>query len=130
VFKKKQYAESVAAAERANSKARQAWQAEVDKIPARQEDLNRAHAAAEERRLEDLERERARFQAECEERDRQAAESNRVLDQLIANLGYGTAEAIEEYVGIVLSNSVYPEAFPVEPEDYSFDSATAELRCG
>jgi restriction system protein len=62
VFKKKQYAESVAAAERANSKARQAWQAEVDKIPARQEDLNRAHAAAEERRLEDLERERARFQ--------------------------------------------------------------------
>lgn len=128
VFKKKQYAESVATAEGAHAEARQAWQAEVDRIPARQEELNQAHAAGEEQRLAQLEHERARYQSEREERDRQAAESNRVLDQLIANLGYGSAGAVEEYVGIVLSNSVYPEVFPVEPEDYSFEPATAELR--
>jgi restriction system protein len=128
VFKKKQHAEAVAAASAAHAQAMQAWQAEVDQLPARQQELKQAHAATEEQRLAELQRERARYQEECAERDRQAAESNQALDQLIANLGYGTAEAIEEYMGIVLSNSVYPEAFPVEPEDYSFDPATAELR--
>jgi restriction system protein len=35
--------------------------------------------------------------------------------------------AIREYVGIVLSNSVYPEAFPVD-YDHDFDLGTRELR--
>jgi restriction system protein len=35
-------------------------------------------------------------------------------------------DAIEEYVGIVLSNSVYPEAFPVTHE-HAFDLSTREL---
>src|SRR5205085_10228012 len=34
--------------------------------------------------------------------------------------------AIEEYVGIVLSNSVYPDVFPVTHE-YTFDINTREL---
>ncbi len=37
---------------------------------------------------------------------------------------------MEEYISIVLSNSVYPEVFPVRHE-FTFDPATAELslRC-
>lgn len=128
VFKKKQHAESVASATTAHTAAMQAWQTAVDQIPSQQHEINQQHAMAEERRLAELGREQARYQAECAERQRQTEESNVALDLLIANLGYGTPEAIEEYVGIVLSNSVYPEAFPVEPDDYDFDRDTAELR--
>ena len=43
------------------------------------------------------------------------------------NLGYGTADAVQEYLRIVLSNSVYPSHFPVKHE-FQFDPATAELQ--
>src|SRR5665811_1864317 len=48
-------------------------------------------------------------------------------DKLIADLGYGVVDAVQEYVSIVLSNSVYPDDFLVE-HDFEFDAATAELR--
>lgn len=54
------------------------------------------------------------------------AESNAELDQLIANLGYDVEEAIQEYVAIVLGNSIYPDCFPVTHE-FQFVSATREL---
>ncbi len=128
VFKKKQHTEALEAASAEHREAMAAWQAEVDEIPSRQEEANLAHGEAEKRRVDALEREISRYKSECEDRERQAAEANRTLDTLIANLGYGTAGAIEEYVGIVLSNSVYPEVFPVEPGEYSFEPGTAELR--
>ena len=42
------------------------------------------------------------------------------------NLGYGTAESIQEYVAIVLGNSVYPEQFAVQHE-FTFEPTAAEL---
>ncbi len=45
---------------------------------------------------------------------------------MIAKLGYGTPDAVQEYVSIVLSHSVYPEHFRVTHE-FSFDPSTAEL---
>jgi restriction system protein len=82
---------------------------------------------AEAKRLEVLAVERQRYQRECEAREVEAKESNLRLDSLIANLGYGTPEAIHEYVSIVLSNSVYPEHFEVSHE-FEFEASTAELR--
>lgn len=49
------------------------------------------------------------------------------VDKLIADLGYGTTEAVQEYVAIVLANSVYPDHFPVT-HDFSFEPASAELQ--
>lgn len=46
--------------------------------------------------------------------------------KFINDLAFDIPTAIEEYVGIVLSNSVYPDAFPVD-YDYTFDLATREL---
>jgi restriction system protein len=46
---------------------------------------------------------------------------------LITNLGYGTVDAIQEYISIVLSNSVYPDHFQVTHE-FDFDPTSAELR--
>jgi restriction system protein len=85
------------------------------------------HGREEARRLDDLNVARARFANECKVREQEAAESNSRLEELITNLGYGTTEAIQEYVSIVLSNSVYPEHFQVTHE-FEFDPSSAELR--
>lgn len=63
---------------------------------------------------------------ECFRREMEAREFNDTLDALISGLAYDSASAIEEYIGIVLSNSIYPEVFPVNHE-YTFDLSTREL---
>lgn len=73
--------------------------------------------------LRDARSEHDRDLAECRAR---AAESNARLDNLIAGLRARKPEAMDEYVGIVLANSVYPEVFEVSYE-HSFDAADREL---
>jgi len=89
--------------------------------------LKAVRASAETNRLNRLSAERARYAKECEAREAEVAEQNNRLDELIANLGYGTADAVQEYVSIVLSNSVYPDHFPVSHE-FVFEPSSAELR--
>ena len=86
-----------------------------------------ARARNEVRRLETLKSERERYAMECTARESEATDRNNKLDELITNLGYGTGDAVQEYVSIVLSNSVYPENFQVT-HDFDFDPSTAELR--
>ena len=50
---------------------------------------------------------------------------NEAIRELIANLGYGIVEAVQEYISIVLSNSVYPDHFPIE---YDFDFRSSYCR--
>ena len=100
--------------------------AEVASVPSRQEEQDREYEAAENLRLQQLEAAKAAYGAECRQREAEVAESNRALDQLIANLGYGVEDAVQEYVSIVLGNSVYPDSFPVVHE-FGFDSAHGEL---
>jgi restriction system protein len=53
-------------------------------------------------------------------------EHNKEIDKLITDLGYGLTSAVEEYVSIVLANSVYPDNFPIDYE-HEYESETAEL---
>jgi restriction system protein len=126
IGKKRRLEEARAAARAAHDKAVAAWEAEVAALPAKRAEAEAQHADLENQRLEQLATERRKYEAECAARDEEVAEQNASLDALIANLGYGTADAIEEYIGIVLSNSVYPEHFPVE-HTFRFDTSTAEL---
>ncbi len=128
--KKKKHAEAIAAARAHFEQAHRAWQTEMASLPGRRDAAFETQAKAEQLRVERLEAERTRYAAECAARDAEVAEQNASLDALIANLGYGATEAVEEYLSIVLSNSVYPEAFPVRHE-FTFDPSTAELalRC-
>jgi restriction system protein len=87
--------------------------------------LGRREQVAERQRA--LEKERARYAQECAAREAEVTEHNAKIDELIANLGYGAVDAVQEYVSIVLANSVYPEEFEVE-HDAVFEPATAELR--
>lgn len=66
------------------------------------------------------------YQAECRQREADAEARNAEVTKLINDLAFDIPAAIEEYVGIVLSNSVYPECFPVSHE-HQFDLATREL---
>jgi restriction system protein len=102
------------------------WRAACRDVLLRQQKADEMHARDEAKRVDALRSERERYAQECAAHESEVAERNRRLDELIANLGYGTADAIQEYVSIVLSNSVYPEHFQVAHE-FEFDPLTAEL---
>lgn len=124
--KRRKHEQAIAAAKAAHEEAVAAWKSNVAEIPKRRVQAEAQHAKLEEQRLERLATERARYEAECAAREQEVAQHNAEIDTLTANLGYGATEAIEEYINIVLSNSVYPDHFPVE-HTFSFDASSAEL---
>lgn len=124
--KKKKEAEALAAVEQQYAADYYAWQAAVAALPAQRAEQMEKHAAVEQRRVEQLAAETEKYEAECALREKDAAEQNEALDQLIGGLAYGAVDAVQEYVGIVLANSVYPDWFPVTHAAV-FDPANAEL---
>ena len=126
VFGKKKHAAAVAAAQEWFEAAHAKWSEEAAAVPARQLEQMQAHDAAEKRRRQALQWARDAYERACAEREAEASEANQALDSLIAGLAAGEEAAIQEYIGIVLSNSVYPEVFPVE-YDFEFDSSLKEL---
>lgn len=102
------------------------WEQERTSLPARQAEADQRYEAVERRRTELLTAERERYAAECKLREAEVGEHNGEIDALIAGLGYGVTEAVQEYVDIVLANSVYPESFEVRHEA-EFDPGSAEL---
>jgi len=127
LFGKKKHANAVEAAERAHDAAVVDWEASCRDVDTRRQAAERRHAQAEQNRLEQLRLETARYAKECRAREEDASIKNRSLEELITNLGYGTVDAVQEYVSIVLSNSVYPDHFSVTHE-FEFDPKTAELQ--
>ncbi|MGA4692721.1 MAG: hypothetical protein ACI38R_04545 [Rhodococcus sp. (in: high G+C Gram-positive bacteria)] len=94
---------------RQNAVLRDRWRTYERERYRRLEQSMRVHEAAEERRLRDVE------------------VANEKLDRLIAGLRRREPAALEEYVGIVLANSAYPECFDVVHE-YSYNSEDRELK--
>lgn len=124
--RKQKLAEAEAAVEAQYAADYWAWHAATQELPARREAQAAEYAALEQRRLEQLENEKARYDRECAAREEAVREQNAELDQLISGLGYGTVDAVQEYVGIVLANSVYPEEVEVR-HSAKFEPSTAEL---
>lgn len=79
-----------------------------------------AYEQAEAERVETLAAEKNRFRQELDDH-------NQSIDQFITNLSYGDAEAVQEYISLVVENSSYPDHFEVTHE-FSFAPETAELR--
>ncbi|PYY33736.1 hypothetical protein DEJ32_15770 [Curtobacterium sp. MCPF17_046] len=103
------------------------WEALRDALPQRQAEADRQYAQLEDRRKDQLAAERRRYDAACRVREKEVDEHNAEIETLIAGLGYGVPEAVQDYLDIVLANSVYPEDFEVRHEA-SFDSDAAEAR--
>jgi restriction system protein len=123
---KKKHGAAVAAAQAEFDGALVAWQAEAAQVPARQLQQIRARDAAESQRLAELEAAQEDYRRECERRETHVAEANARLDALISGVRSGTETATQEYVGIVLGNSVYPSILDVE-HDFVFDPELKEL---
>lgn len=127
LFGKDKHAAAVATAQWAHEQSLVKWRARLEELSTRRQAALKAHAQAEAERVAALGAARARYAEECATREAEATERNRRLDDLIANLGYGTPEAVQEYISIVLSNSVYPEHFAVTHE-FEFEPSSAELK--
>lgn len=127
IFGKSKHAEAVESAELEYRAAKQRWEKACREIDQRRKAEIEAHAARETERTQSLAKERSRYERECAQREADAGAANRHLEELKVNLGYGLPDAVQEYISIVLSNSVYPDEFPVSHE-FSFDAATAELK--
>jgi restriction system protein len=127
VFSKKAHAEAVEAARVAWAGSHQQWADYVQRVlPAKNRELQAQHAAAEKVRREKLAAAEAAHQQQCAERERAVHEANARLDAFREALSAGDPHAIDEYVGLVLGNSVYPDAFQVD-HDYRFDAGFGEL---
>jgi restriction system protein len=126
LFGKTKYERAVEAARAEHQQALAVWESAKSRLKTDFETAVQDHQRKEAERLETLKAEKQRYAAECRTREEEAAERNAEVERLIADLGYGVPEAVEEYVSIVLSNSVYPECFPVQ-QTFSFDPKTAEL---
>ena len=123
---KRKRAEAFAAAQAEHQRAVAFWHEHCAKA-------SEQHAAAVAKREQD-EAERlvkvaeaeAVYRRECAQREADAAAKNEELTKFINDLAFDVEYAIQDYVGIVLANSVYPDAFPVD-HDHSFDLPTREL---
>jgi restriction system protein len=123
---KKHYAERMAQAQAAFAQQHDAWQRAVGELPAAQLKQTQAHEARETERLALLAEARRSYAAECAKREADAQATNLELDALIAGLAANEPAAVQEYVSIVLSRSIYPECFPVS-HDFEFDALLREL---
>ena len=119
---KKKHQAAVAAARASHEEAMSAWRAACRHAAQRMAD----HELAEAARMGRVATAREQYEQECREREDEAAERNAHIDQLKNDLAFDLPEAIEEYVAIVLANSVYPESFQVTHRG-TFDLATREI---
>ncbi len=123
---KKKHAAAIEQAQAAHAQAVRNYEAYVAERTAEHDRALERHAAAEQDRLARLAKVQEQYRADCQQRDDDAQVRNEELSKFINDLAFDIPSAIEEYVGIVLSNSVYPDAFPVD-YDHSFDLSTREL---
>jgi restriction system protein len=123
---KKRHEEAVARAKAEFEQAYAQWHARATEMHADYVAEQARRAQAEQDRLVKLAKAQALYEDECRQREADAEASNQQLTEFINGLAFDVESAIQDYVGVVLSNSVYPESFPVS-YDHRFDLATREL---
>lgn len=123
---KKKHAEAVSAAQAEHQEAVRFWHEKNTKMHEHHVVALTTREKEEADRLVKLAEAEAAYHSECARREANAVAKNEELDKFINDLAFDVEYAIEDYVGIVLSNSVYPDTFPVE-HDHSFDLASREL---
>lgn len=123
---RRRYEQELATAQQHFDYLMNTWRRSCDGMYAAAQQAYAQYQAAEATRQGQLAQAYADYQAACQQREAEAAQHNADLDKLIGDLAYDMPWAIQEYVGIVLSDSVYPDSLPVA-HDYRFDLDTREL---
>ena len=125
--KEKKHKAAIAEAQEAHELARREWQRELKQVQTRRIALNQEHEKTEQMRLEKLASAKAAHAKACAKQEQEVPEYNEGIERLIANLGYGSTDAVEAYFSIVFARSIYPDHFPVSHES-KFEPSSAELR--
>ncbi|MFE3226603.1 hypothetical protein [Nocardia sp. NPDC059228] len=123
----RRHAMNVEAAQREYLSRVQQWEIALTQTCARNAELRDEWRQREASRCSALADAQRRLEQLNTERRKQAELSNARLDGLITRLSERQPAAMDEYVAIVLANSIYPEAFEVSYE-HSFDADDHELR--
>ncbi|MFC8383573.1 hypothetical protein [Nocardia sp. NPDC057272] len=123
----RKYAAQVEAAQREFASITQRWQHALGQTFELNAQIRTRWQETESARLVALAEARRQHEQTVAQRHREVSESNDRLDSVILGLRQQDPAAMDEYVGIVLANSVYPEAFEVSHE-HSFDAENRELR--
>lgn len=123
---KKKHAEATEQAKAAHDQAMREWHDAATRQHASHLQKLEDREKAEADRVVKLAAAEAAYKTECGKRESEAAQQNAELTTFINDLAFDVEYAIADYVGIVLSNSVYPDVFPVEHE-HSFDLSSREL---
>ena len=123
---KKKFQEELTRAQTGFTAAHEAWQTEAGQVPMRQFEQMEDHRKADEVRRARLDAHVATYREESDQRQRTVDADNAELNRLIQDLAAGKSTAVEEYIGIVFGNSVYPDGFP-GIQNYNYDVATREL---
>lgn len=118
--KKKKLEEARSRAKETYDLAKEKWARIVAAQQSKYETDTAVYEHAEAERIEHLATEKSRFLDELQTH-------NQSIDQFISNLSYGDVAAVQEYISLVVENSIYPDHFDVSHE-FSFEPETAELR--
>lgn len=102
------------------------WRQRIDELPIERQRQEEAYQAVEHARVSQLSEVQRSYDAECQTRQAEADEANASLDTFIQSLEYDVEEAVQEYIAMVLGNSVYPDFLPVD-YDFTFNSKLREL---
>lgn len=102
------------------------WHEQLNELFARNGATRRTWLTTEFDRLTRLEEAKRDHAIANQQRHKEIQRINTELEQLITDLRRRDGRALEQYVGIVLANSTYPEAFPVD-YDYQFIAEDREL---
>jgi restriction system protein len=123
---KKRHQQAVENARTAFADAHQHWERAKEAARGRFVEKAALRDRSEAKRLAELSAAAEKYRQECERREAEASAHNAEVAQLVNDLAFDVESAIEEYVGLVLSNSLYPEVFPVE-HDHAFSLGSREL---
>ena len=123
---KKKYDDLVAQSRAAHELTLRAWHARCTQLYNDYMGESSRGQQAEQIRVARLAQAQDAYRQQCVQRETDAEAHNQRVAKLINDLAFDVASAIEDYVGIVLSNSVYPDTFPVEYE-HRFELSTREL---
>lgn len=118
--KKKKLEQAKLEAQRTHATEKEEWDRRAARLQSAYESDFAEHTDAEDKRIKKLTKEKERFQRELNER-------NENVDQFITNLAYGDANAVQDYIAMVVENSNYPDHFVIT-HDFSFQPNDAELQ--
>jgi restriction system protein len=123
---KKRHDEAISQARSAHGVIHRTWQASCAQMHADYTAEFERRRRAEHERISKLRAAEEVYQQQCRQQEAEAEVHNQRISKFINDLASDVESAVQDYVGVVLANSVYPDTFPVSYE-HTFDIGSREV---